>query len=247
MPVSSTRYLPGWAPGIGLTTRQTLYVLPSARPGSRSASAGSAWTVGRYSARWVTTVLASLREQERQADDDRRASGRRPGSRSAGPGGSPPTRKPVLRSCEVVPPLEAAMQTIAGDRERGQRGTRGPTQPSRTKIRQVSSSVATVMPEIGFDDEPISPVSREETVTNRKPNSDDHRRADDPAGEVGRDQVRRGDRRDQRRRAEADEPERQVALGPARRRRRRLRRRRRAGRGGPSRSTRGSAAGPGTC
>ena len=37
------------------------------------------------------------------------------------------------------------------------------------KTRQVSSSVATVIPEIGFDDEPISPVSREETVTNRKP------------------------------------------------------------------------------
>ena len=39
----------------------------------------------------------------------------------------------------------------------------------RTKIRQVNNSVATVMPEIGLEDEPISPVSREETVTNRKP------------------------------------------------------------------------------
>ena len=29
--------------------------------------------------------------------------------------------------------------------------------------------MATVMPEIGFDDEPISPVSRDDTVTNRKP------------------------------------------------------------------------------
>ena len=28
-----------------------------------------------------------------------------------------------------------------------------------------------VMPEIGFDDEPTSPVRRDETVTNRKPNS----------------------------------------------------------------------------
>ena len=37
------------------------------------------------------------------------------------------------------------------------------------KVRQVSSSVATVMPEIGLDDEPISPVSRDETVTNRNP------------------------------------------------------------------------------
>ncbi len=39
------------------------------------------------------------------------------------------------------------------------------------KIRQVSSSVATVMPEIGLEDEPISPVSRDDTVTKRKPNS----------------------------------------------------------------------------
>ncbi len=36
-------------------------------------------------------------------------------------------------------------------------------------IRQVNSNVATVMPEMGFDDEPISPVSREETVTNKNP------------------------------------------------------------------------------
>ena len=36
-------------------------------------------------------------------------------------------------------------------------------------MRQVSSSVAMVMPEIGLDDEPISPVNREDTVTNRKP------------------------------------------------------------------------------
>ena len=40
----------------------------------------------------------------------------------------------------------------------------------------MSSSVATVMPEIGFDDEPISPVSREETVTNRKPSTTIRRR-----------------------------------------------------------------------
>ena len=39
------------------------------------------------------------------------------------------------------------------------------------KIRHVNSSVATVIPEIGFEDDPISPVSREETVTNRKPNA----------------------------------------------------------------------------
>ena len=33
----------------------------------------------------------------------------------------------------------------------------------------VSSKVAMVMPEIGLEDEPISPVRRRETVTNRKP------------------------------------------------------------------------------
>jgi hypothetical protein len=47
----------------------------------------------------------------------------------------------------------------------------GPVQPSSRKIRQVSSRVATVMPEIGLDEEPSSPVSREETVTNMKPKS----------------------------------------------------------------------------
>ncbi len=36
-------------------------------------------------------------------------------------------------------------------------------------MRQVKRSVATVMPEIGFEEEPISPVNREETVTKRKP------------------------------------------------------------------------------
>ena len=37
------------------------------------------------------------------------------------------------------------------------------------KIRQVNSKVATAMPEIGFDEEPISPVRRDDTVANRKP------------------------------------------------------------------------------
>ena len=60
------------------------------------------------------------------------------------------------------------MQTIAAIESAATRYW-GPTQPIRTKTRQVSSNVATVMPEIGFDDEPISPVRRDETVTKRKP------------------------------------------------------------------------------
>ena len=46
-----------------------------------------------------------------------------------------------------------------------------PIHPSRTKIRHVNSRVAIVIPEIGFDDDPISPVIRELTVTKRNPKS----------------------------------------------------------------------------
>src|SRR4051812_44441707 len=83
--------------------------------------------------------------------------------------GVAPTRYPVLRSCEVVPPFDEAMQTTPAI-ERATSRYSGPTQPRTTKIRQVRSKVAIVMPEIGFDDEPITPVIRELTVTNRKPN-----------------------------------------------------------------------------
>src|SRR5438132_10445280 len=45
------------------------------------------------------------------------------------------------------------------------------TQPSAKKISEVIRSVATVIPEIGFDELPTSPVSRELTVTKRKPST----------------------------------------------------------------------------
>ena len=45
----------------------------------------------------------------------------------------------------------------------------GETQPSAKKMLETISKVATVMPEIGFEEEPTSPVSRELTVTKRKP------------------------------------------------------------------------------
>ena len=35
----------------------------------------------------------------------------------------------------------------------------------------MNSKVATVMPEMGLDDEPISPVRRDDTVTNKNPNT----------------------------------------------------------------------------
>src|SRR5207244_10698650 len=77
-------------------------------------------------------------------------------------------RNPVLRSCEVVPPFDAAMQTMPPT-ESAVTKYGGAVQPMIKNTRQVSNNVATVIPEIGFDDEPISPVSREETVTNRNP------------------------------------------------------------------------------
>src|SRR5215831_15679786 len=69
--------------------------------------------------------------------------------------GVEPTRNPVLRSCEVVPPLEAAIHTIPPiDKAVTKYG--GAVQPMIRKMRHVSKSVATVMPEIGFDDDRIS-------------------------------------------------------------------------------------------
>src|SRR5215813_7558164 len=82
--------------------------------------------------------------------------------------GVAPTRKPVFKSCDVVPPFEAAMQTTAPI-DSASTFSIGDVMPSARKTKQVSIRVATVMPEIGFDDEPISPVRRDETVTNRKP------------------------------------------------------------------------------
>src|SRR6478672_8365877 len=83
--------------------------------------------------------------------------------------GVAPTRNPVFKSCAVVPPLDAAMQTTPAI-VRAVSVSDFVVLCSARKIKHVSSSVATVMPEIGFDDDPISPVSRDDTVTNKNPN-----------------------------------------------------------------------------
>src|ERR1041385_3619921 len=80
--------------------------------------------------------------------------------------GVEPTRNPVFKSCEVVPPFEAAIQTIPPI-ESAVTKYGGAVQPITRNTRHVSSRVATVIPEIGFDDDPTSPVSRDEKVTNR--------------------------------------------------------------------------------
>ena len=58
-----------------------------------------------------------------------------------------------------MPPIESAVMKYGF----------GAVQPNSRKTKQVINKVATVIPEIGFDDEPTSPVSRDETVTKRKP------------------------------------------------------------------------------
>src|SRR5688500_20279130 len=83
--------------------------------------------------------------------------------------GVAPTRKPVFKSCEVVPPFEAAIQTIPPIESAVTKYGSAAVQPRARNARQVNSKVATVMPEIGFDDDPTSPVSRDETVTKRNP------------------------------------------------------------------------------
>src|SRR5690606_22173215 len=83
--------------------------------------------------------------------------------------GVPPTQNPVFRSCDVVPPLDAAIQTMPPTLRAVTKYGSGCVHPSSRNASDVNSSVATVMPEIGFDDEPISPVSRDETVTNKNP------------------------------------------------------------------------------
>jgi hypothetical protein len=84
--------------------------------------------------------------------------------------GVAPTRKPVFRSWDVVPPFEEATQTTAATVMAISRSS-ALVQPMARNKRHVNSSVATVMPEMGFDDDPISPVKREETVTNKNPKS----------------------------------------------------------------------------
>src|SRR4051812_3634401 len=60
---------------------------------------------------------------------------------------------------QTTPPMVIAKAPYAAD-----------VQPSTRKTAQVAIKVAIAMPEIGFDDVPINPVMRDDTVTNRNPN-----------------------------------------------------------------------------
>ncbi len=82
--------------------------------------------------------------------------------------GVAPTRKPVFRSCDVPPALAAATHTtppiVSASAEYVP-----PVQPASRNTAQVAISVAIAMPLMGFEEVPINPVMREETVVNKKP------------------------------------------------------------------------------
>ena len=98
-------------------------------------------------------------EADSDADDQARPAGgwalRRRGSRSSGPARS---RRQSRRRCRR--PRRRRAQSVH---------RRSPSQPTATKMLQVMMSVAIVMPEIGLDELPMSPVMRDDTVTKKKP------------------------------------------------------------------------------
>src|SRR5438034_9896240 len=79
------------------------------------------------------------------------------------------TRKPVFKSCEVVPALEDAIQTIAPTLRAIAKYLGSPVRPRNTKMRQVPIRVAMAIPELGQEEDPTWPVRREETTAKKKP------------------------------------------------------------------------------
>src|ERR1051325_2918286 len=82
--------------------------------------------------------------------------------------GVAPTRKPVFKSCDVLPALADAMQTTP-PMVMARAENAVAVQPITRNMAHVAIRVAMAIPEIGFDELPIRPVIREETVTNKNP------------------------------------------------------------------------------
>src|SRR3954468_16125496 len=78
--------------------------------------------------------------------------------------GVAPSRCPVLRAWAVLPPFDEAMHTtpaiIRAVSLISLPSCSPPAASGPPRIRHVSRRGATVIPEIGLEDEPISPVSR---------------------------------------------------------------------------------------
>ena len=86
-----------------------------------------------------------------------------------------------------------------------------------TKIRQVAISVAIVMPEMGFDDEPIMPTMRQATVTKKNPKTTISSAEQQLAADAGAGHERQHrHHQHQAQRADQHDRDRQVALGARR-------------------------------
>ena len=88
--------------------------------------------------------------------------------------GVAPRTKPVFRSCEVSPAIEAAMQTavptinaVALPSMLVQMELPDSCATTR-KIRLVPSNAAIVMPDVGLEVTPTRPTMRDDTVTKKK-------------------------------------------------------------------------------
>ena len=104
---------------------------------------------------------ADHENRSHRADDQARSAvstaSRRPGSRSSDPA---TCRRHWRRRCK---PLRRSSAPTPHSLP--------PVQPATRNIAQVAISVAIAMPLIGFEEVPISPQMRDDTVTNKKPNT----------------------------------------------------------------------------
>src|SRR6185437_11192152 len=84
--------------------------------------------------------------------------------------GVAPTRYPVFKSCEVPPAFDDATHTtppmVSASAENA-----APVQCATKNMAHVAISVAIAIPLIGFDELPINPQIRDDTVTNKNPNT----------------------------------------------------------------------------
>jgi hypothetical protein len=122
-----------------------------------------------------------------------------------------------LRSCDVAPAFAAAMQTMPPTMS-AIGWYASPVQPSATKTRHVAMSVAMVIPEIGFDELPMIPTMRLDTVTKKKPKTTTRSPVRSDPGKAPGSVREEGDDGDEAMAPPTTIGERQVALGALARR-----------------------------
>ena len=131
--------------------------------------------------------------------------------------GVPPRMCPTLRSCSISPATAAETQPTAATPSAAMMPF-GPAMPASTIVSAAMIVVASVRPEIGLLDEPMMPDQvardgREEEAGDQ----DDDARQDRGVNRAGEVEVEGDHQQQDRRDADQDDLERQVALGAQRR------------------------------